>query len=214
MSGKSIQQPFGVVRDKSKEKSIKLNLPPYYRKDVLFGHLPHLGQLENPAIKNVARYDVVENIAFQKYLLVTGILKDSIQNSLDMIVTDGKFTNAGIRRALDTKYSTIMKKPNPIDVVFKDKAKFETQNPVIGKLLSQIQTDKNNKALQKQLENAPLIKDLQIAEKLERLTQLNNIDNNDNNDDDAPFVPPPQLPSLHFPPPAYASSIDSDESNI
>ena len=80
--------------------------------------------------------------------------------------------------------------------------------------MSQIQTDKNNKALQKQLENAPLIKDLQIAEKLERLKQLNNIDNNYNNDDDAPFVPPPQLPSLHFPPPAYASSIDSDESNI
>ena len=46
---------------------------------------------------------------------------------------------------------------------------------------------------QKQLENAPSIKDLQIAEKLERLKQFNN-NNNDNNDDDdnddAPFVPP------------------------
>ena len=91
-----------------------------------------------------------------------------------MIVTDGKFNNAGIRRALDTKYPTIMKKPNPIDVVIKDKAKFDTQNPVIGKLLSQIQTDKNNKLLQKQLENALSIKDLQIAEKLERLKQFNN----------------------------------------
>ena len=132
-----------------------------------------------------------------------------------MIVTDGKFNNAGIRRALDTKYSTIMKKPNPIGVVFKDKAKFDTHNPVIGKSLSQIQTDKNKKALQKQLENAPLIKDLQIAEKLERLKQLNNNDNNDNNDnDDVPFVPPPQLLSLPFPPPAYPSSIDRDESNI
>ena len=55
-----------------------------------------------------------------------------------MVITDGKFNNAGIRRALDTKYSTAMKKPNPIDVAFKDKAKFDTQNPVIGKLLSQI----------------------------------------------------------------------------
>ena len=42
-----------------------------------------------------------------------------------------------------------MKKPNPIDVVFKYKAKFDTHNPVIGKLLSQIQTDKNDKVLQK-----------------------------------------------------------------
>ena len=78
---------------------------------------------------------------------MTGVLKDSIQNSLDMIVTDGKFNNAGIRKALDTKYPTIMKRPNPIDVLFRDKAKFDTQNPVISKLLSQMQTDKNDKAL-------------------------------------------------------------------
>ena len=138
MLGKSIQLPFGVVRDKSKEKSIKLNLPLNYRKDVLFNHLPYLSHLENSAIKDAVRDGVVDDIASQKYFLATGLLKDSIQNSLDMIVTDGKCNNAGIRRALDTKYSTIITKPNPIDVAFKDKAKFDTQNPVIGKLLSQI----------------------------------------------------------------------------
>ena len=55
MLGKSIQLPFGVVRDKSKEKSIKLNLPLNYRKDVLLDHLPYLGHLENPAIKDAVR---------------------------------------------------------------------------------------------------------------------------------------------------------------
>ena len=60
-----------------------------------------------------------------------------------MILTDGKFNNGGSRRALDTKHPTVMKKSNPICVVFKDKAKFDTLNPVIDKLLSQIQTDKN-----------------------------------------------------------------------
>ena len=44
--GKSIQLPFGVVRDKTKKKSIKLNLPPDLRKDVLFDHLPYLRHLE------------------------------------------------------------------------------------------------------------------------------------------------------------------------
>ena len=122
----------------------------------MFDHLPYLGHLENPAIKDVLRDGVIDNIALQNYLLATGLLKDSIQNSLDMIVTDGKFNNAGIRRALDTKYPTIMKTPNPIDVVFKDNSKFDTQTPVIviGKLLSQIQTNKNDKALQKQFLNA------------------------------------------------------------
>ena len=118
----------------------------------MFDHLPHLGHLENATIKDVLRDGVVDNIALQKYLLATGLLKDGIQNSLDMIV------NAGIRRALDSKYLTIMKKPNPIDVVFKDKAKFDTENLVIGKLLSQIQTDKNDEALLKQLENALQLK--------------------------------------------------------
>ena len=118
----------------------------------MFDHLPYLGHLENSTIKDVLRDGVVDNIALQKYLLATGLLKDGIQNSLDMIV------NAGIRRALDSKYLTIMKKPNPIDVVFKDKAKFDTENLVIGKLLSQIQTDKNDEALLKQLENALQLK--------------------------------------------------------
>ena len=118
----------------------------------MFDHLLHLGHLENATIKDVLRDGVVDNIALQKYLLATGLLKDGIQNSLDMIV------NAGIRRALDSKYLTIMKKPNPIDVVFKDKAKFDTENLVIGKLLSQIQTDKNDEALLKQLENALQLK--------------------------------------------------------
>ena len=118
----------------------------------MFDHLPHLGHLENATIKDVLRDGVVDNIVLQKYLLATGLLKDGIQNSLDMIV------NAGIRRALDSKYLTIMKKPNPIDVVFKDKAKFDTENLVIGKLLSQIETDKNDEALLKQLENALQLK--------------------------------------------------------
>ena len=64
MSGKSIQLPFGVVRDKSKEKWIKLNLPPNYRKDVLFDQLPYLSHLENPAIKDVIKDCIINNLSF------------------------------------------------------------------------------------------------------------------------------------------------------
>ena len=78
MSSKSIQLPLGMVRHKSKEKSIKLNLPLNYRKDVLFDHLSDLGRVKNPVIKDVVRDGVVDNFALQKYLLTTGILKVSI----------------------------------------------------------------------------------------------------------------------------------------
>ena len=35
-----------------------------------------------------------------------------------------------------------MRKPNPINVAFKDKTKFDTQNPIIGTLLTEIEASK------------------------------------------------------------------------
>ena len=84
------------------------------------------------------------------------------------------FNDASVRRALNTKYPSVMKKSNPIDVVFKDKAKSDTQNPIIGTLLSQIQCGKTNeKAIERQLKGAPSVNDLNITERLERLKQFN-----------------------------------------
>ena len=62
-----------------------------------------------------------------------------------------------------------MKKSNPIDVVFKDKAKYDTQNPIIETLLTEIESgkSKNEKAIENQLKGAPSIKDLMIVERLE-----------------------------------------------
>ena len=83
-----------------------------------------------------------------------------MQDSLDMIITDGKFNNASVRRVLDTKYPPVMKKSNPIDVVFNDKGKFHTQNPIIGTLLTQMESrkSKSEKAIENQLKGAPSIK--------------------------------------------------------
>ena len=147
--------PFVVVIDKIKEKLIKLNLLPNYRKDVLFDQLLYLGHSEN----------------LQKYVLATGILKDSIEDSLDMIVTVEKFNSASFKRALDTKYLSVMKKSNLI--VFKDKAKFDMQNLIISMLLTQIQSGKTKteKATDNQLKGVQSIKNLQIIERLEHLKQ-------------------------------------------
>ena len=68
-----------------------------------------------------------------------------------MIVTDGDFNNTSIRRVLDTKYPSVMKKPNPIDFVLKDKAKFDVQNPVIRSLFEQIRKNKKNEFARKLL---------------------------------------------------------------
>ena len=68
--------------------------------------------------------------------MATDLLEDSIQENLDMIVTDNSFNNASIRQALDTKFPSVMKKPNPVEVMFKDKSRFDVQNPVVGSLIT------------------------------------------------------------------------------
>ena len=145
MLGKHIQLPFGIVRDKSKEKSIKLNLPLNLRMDVLFDQLPYLAHLENPAIVDILKIGVMDDLSLQKYILVTTLLKDSIQDSLNVIISsDGKVSDEAVTRQLDSKFPSVMKKPNPINVAFKDKAKFDAQNPITGMLLTQIEAGKLN----------------------------------------------------------------------
>ena len=52
---------------------------------------------------------MVDNLELQKYLLATGLLQDSIQQSLGMIVTDGGFNDDVVRRELDLKYASMKK---------------------------------------------------------------------------------------------------------
>ena len=181
MLGNSIQLTFRVVRDKTKKNLIKLNLPPNFRNNVLF----------NLAIKDALKNGTMDNFARQKYLLASGFLKDSIQDSLDLIVNNGKFNHGSIRRVFDTKYLSMMKTSNPINVVFKDKTKFGTQNSIIRTLLTQIELRKSKieKAIGNQLKGALSIEDLQIVEQLEQLRESNR----KNNVDDDPPLPPPSL---------------------
>ena len=65
MSGKGIQLPFSIVKDKSTDTLIKLNLPPNYRKD----QLPNLGHPRNPAIKDVIKDCIVDNLSLHDSLI-------------------------------------------------------------------------------------------------------------------------------------------------
>ena len=145
MEGGSIQLPFGFVPEESPGGEIQFNLPLNYRKDLLFAKLPYIVNLNNPAIDDVVKGGNVDNLALQKYLLATGLLEDVIQDNLDMIVTDGEFNNASIHRALDLKYPSVMKKPTLIEYIFKDRVKFDVQNPVIGSLYNHITAAENKK---------------------------------------------------------------------
>ena len=156
MESGSIQLPLGFIPDQKTENDLQFNLPLNYKKNLLFNKLPFVRKLDNPAIENVVNGNDADDLSVQKFLLATDLLQDSVQESLNMIVTDGDFNNASIRRVLDirvldTKYPSVLKKPNPIDFVLKDKAKFGIQNPVIGSLYEQIRKNKKNEFARKLL---------------------------------------------------------------
>ena len=159
---------------------------------MLFNKLQFVRKLDNPAIENVVNGNDADDSSIQKFLLATDLLQDSVQESLNMLVTDGHFNNASIRRVLDTKYLSVMKKPNPIDFVLKDKAKFDIQNPVIGSLYEQIRKNKKNEFARKLLKLPTTDAQKETKSTFEKIADFSrkirkdddNIDIDDNDDDD------------------------------
>ena len=167
MESKSIQLPYRVISEiNDPENELQFNFPLNFRKDILFDKLPYLTQSKNPTLNNIIKNGAVDNLELQKYLLATGLLQDSVQQSLDMIVTDGGFNDAAVRRELDLTYPSILKKPNPVDVVFEDKAKFDVQNLITGSLVAQVQENKTNeKAILNQISGMPSTKNIELAKR-------------------------------------------------
>ena len=93
--------------------------------------------------------------------------------------THAKLNDTIIRLALDTIEKHILANPNPIQVTFKDIKKFDAQNPIIGKVLTQIETSKlSDKKIKKQLGQ---LKDREIEARLSNLRRNDNFNNNYNN---------------------------------
>ena len=191
MESSSIQLPFGFIPDQKTENDLQFNLPLNHKKNLLFNKLPFVRKLDNPAIENVVNGNDADDLSVQKFLLATDLLQYSVQESLNMIVTDGDFNNASIRRVLDTKCPSVMKKPNPIDFVLNDKAKFDIQNPVIESLYEQIRKNKKNEFARKLLKLPTIDAQKEIKSTFEKIADFSrkirkdddNIDMDDDDDD-------------------------------
>ena len=211
-----IKLPYGLVSDDKNEEKIRFNLPLNYKKDVLFQKVPYFAEANNPAIDDVILGNRRDDLSIQKFLLSKGVLEDAVLDNLDMIVTDRKFNNAGIRRKLDLKYPSIIRKPTASNFLFREKKQFDVQNPVIGGLYNQLQIRTSDQL--KLLKKAPNIKDLKIRNALERLKKfnLNKGAADDDDDDDIPGLPrgrrnePPAPPPPPPPPPADDDDDDDD----
>ena len=97
MESGSIQLPSGFVRDKNQNGQLHFDLHQNFEKELLFEKPLYVACLENPAINDRVKCSKVDSLPLQKLLLATDLLQDSIQENLDVIVTDGSFNNASIR---------------------------------------------------------------------------------------------------------------------
>ena len=178
---------------------------------MLFRKVPYFAEVNNKAINDVVLGKKRDDLSIQKFLLGKGVLEDAVLDNLDMIVTDRKFNNAGIRRKLDKKYPSIMKKPTASNFLFRDKKQFNLQNPVIGGLYNQLKIRTADQL--ELLKKSPKIKDLKIENALNRLRKFNlnrsAVDDDDDNDDI------PGLPSSRRgePPPRLDDDDDDDDDN-
>ena len=48
MEGKHIQLPYGVLSDDEPKNLLYFNLPPNYKRDILFEQFPYLSHVKNP----------------------------------------------------------------------------------------------------------------------------------------------------------------------
>ena len=119
-----IQLPYGVFEDN--KANIKLNLPRNYKAGEYFKKFLYLNNIDNPAFQN----------SWQMSLIVETTSANSWQKhpgKPKAVVTNGKFNDAVVQRALDTTDKNVQ--PNPFQVTFKDLKKLDAQNSVLGNLL-------------------------------------------------------------------------------
>ena len=81
MEGKHIQLPYGVLSDDEPRNLLHLNLLRNYKRDILIEQFPYLNHAKNLTLNKIIKHGIVDDIELQKYLLATGLLQDSIQQS-------------------------------------------------------------------------------------------------------------------------------------
>ena len=78
----------------------------------------------------------------QKCILATSDFAKSIQTNINHYVTQDRINDASFRQKLDPISKNILRRQNPLELVFEDISKFDAENPIVGSLLREIDINK------------------------------------------------------------------------
>ena len=158
----------------------------------------------------------------QKYILATSDYAKSIQTDINHYVTRDRINDASFRQKLDPISKNILRRQNPLELVFEDISTFDAENPILGSLLREIDLNKKqtDSDFIKSLPSHPG-KDIEIRKRLDKLrvkTTLSDNNNNNNNNygggdggGEGPdlFAPGNDIPSL----PTLEDFLDGEPSH-
>ena len=86
---------------------------------------------------NIPRDDV------QKYILATSDFAKSIQTDINHYIMRDRINDASFRQKLDPISKNILRRQNPLELVFEDISTFDAENLIGGSLLREIDLKKN-----------------------------------------------------------------------
>ena len=78
----------------------------------------------------------------QKYILAKSDFAKSIQTDINHYVTRDRINDASFRQRLDPISKNILRRQNPLELVFEDISTFDAENPIAGSLLREIDIKK------------------------------------------------------------------------
>ena len=187
-----IQVPFGYRHIFKPHQFVSPRNPETH----YLNRIGYISNKEDPVVENNILDAIKNRKDLQKYILTTSDFGRELQENINEITGgDEKFNNAIVRRALDLKNEDLFRNPQPITLLFNNVEKFHQQNPIIGKLATQINAKKLSEKEQIRNQLGEL-KDREIEDRLYRLRYGKNDNKNYNDDDDDDDEPkgPPKAP--------------------
>ena len=133
---------------------------------------------------NIANDTNIPKEDVQKYLLATSDFAKSMQTDINYYVTKDRINDASFRQKLDPISKNILRRQNPLELVFEDISTFDAEDPIVGSLLREVDIKKkqSDSDFIKSLPSQPG-KEFEIQKRLDKLRGIsgNDFRNNNNN---------------------------------
>ena len=198
--------PTNKLYQKENTKKLK-NFPAGYVGNFYRNLSDRVDNVQSNFLSAISNDTAIPKDDVQKYLLATSDFAKSIQTDINHYVTRDRINNASFRQKLDLISRNIIRRQNPLELVFEDISTFDSENPIVNSLLREVdyrkkQTDSD---FIKSLPSQPG-KEFEIKKRLDKLrgTATNNFNNNNNSNVNpgggginiSGLGPPPTLPKI------------------